>query len=276
MANSFAVKFWGVRGSIACPEASHLGYGGNTACVAVECGPHRIILDAGTGIRRLGQHLAREGVKDIHLLLSHLHLDHIIGLPFFEPAFDPATRITVRAGNLLPRYRLQEEIGQLMRAPFFPVSPQIFQAAIQYIDFISGEMFTLAPGLDITTAALNHPDGATGYRINWHGHSICYITDTEHFPDRVDNRIVELVRDTDLMVYDATFCPATYPRHQGWGHSTWQAAIAIAQQANVKRVALFHHDPDSDDAALTQREQEAQAAFPNLFAAREGMTVKIL
>lgn len=273
MTQPFQVRFWGVRGSIPCPDASHSLYGGNTACVEVRCGSTVIVLDAGTGLRPLGRQLSREGVKTIHLLLSHLHLDHIIGLPFFEPAYDPGTRLVLRAGNLLPARHLRDTLDRLMTAPFFPISPDVFRADLDYVDFRAGESFSLPDGITVTTAPLNHPDGSTGYRITRGGRSVCYITDTEHPAAGFDAHVLALIQGADLVIYDSTYCAGTYPPHAGWGHSTWEAGVALAHAAGGRQFALFHHDPDRDDQALARIEEQARVAFPGAFAAREGQTV---
>jgi phosphoribosyl 1,2-cyclic phosphodiesterase len=275
MSDAFQVRFWGVRGSIPCPGLSHATYGGNTACVEVRCGDTVLILDAGTGLRPLGQALRAEGVTTLHLLLSHVHLDHVIGLPFFEPAYDPHTRLVIRAGNLLPEARLRQTLERLLSVPFFPVSPDVFRAAVDCVDFRAGEAFQLPGAVHVTTAPLNHPDRATGYRIQWQGRSVCYVTDTEHPASGLDARILNLIQGTDLLIYDSTYNTATYPAHKGWGHSTWEAGVALAQAGEVRGFALFHHDPDADDAALAIVEQQAQATFAGAFAAREGMTVRV-
>jgi phosphoribosyl 1,2-cyclic phosphodiesterase len=273
MVEDFQVRFWGVRGSIPCPEPSHSTYGGNTSCVEVRCGETVIVLDAGTGLRPLGKSLLRENVKTIHLLLSHLHLDHIIGLPFFEPAYDPWTRLFLRAGNLMPERRLRETLDRLMSPPFFPISADVFQADVSCVDFRAGETFSLPGDVTVKTAPLRHPDGSTGYRISWRGKSLCYITDTEHPPTGLDPNILELIQNTDLMIYDATYCNETYPKHSGWGHSTWEAGVALAKAAAVRQFALFHHDPNRTDEALAAIAAKARASFAGAFAAQEGQTV---
>ena len=281
MTEEFQVRFWGVRGSIACPEPSHSRYGGNTSCVEVRCGATVIVFDAGTGLRRLGKALRAENVKTIHLLLSHLHLDHVIGLPFFEPAYDPEARLVIRAGNLLPERRLRATLDRLMSTPFFPISPDVFRATVDCIDFQAGEAFTLSgdasdaaqDAVQVRTAPLRHPDGSAGYRVTWRGKSVCYVTDTEHPETGLDQNILDLIQGADLVIYDSTYCGGTYPAHAGWGHSTWEAGIALAKAAGVKQFALFHHDPDRDDSALAEVERQAQAAFAGAFAAREGQTV---
>jgi phosphoribosyl 1,2-cyclic phosphodiesterase len=275
MMDEFYVRFWGVRGSIPCPELSHSYYGGNTACVELRCGETVIVLDAGTGLRALGKALLAENVKTIHLLLSHLHLDHIIGLPFFEPAYDPCTRLVIRAGNLLPDHRLRDTLDRLMSPPFFPIIPDVFKADVQCLDFRAGEVFELSGDVQVETAPLNHPDGAAGYRIRWQGRTVCYITDTEHPASGFDPNVLRLMRGADLVIYDATYCAASYPQHAGWGHSTWEAGVAAAEAAGVKQFALFHHDPNRDDTALAAIEQAAKAAFPGAFAAREGLALKL-
>jgi phosphoribosyl 1,2-cyclic phosphodiesterase len=267
------VKFWGVRGSIPCPEKTHLRYGGNTSCVEVRCGDHIIILDAGTGIRTLGQQLQQAGEKNLTMLLTHTHFDHISGLPFFAPAYDKSVTLAIYAAHLMPESTVQKTLHQIMAPPFFPVSPAMFKANIQYTDFTVRTTLTLAPALTAETAPLNHPDRATAYRLNYKGKSMCYVTDTEHKVGELDANIVELLKDADLLIYDAMFTDETYPKHKHWGHSTWQEAVRLCNAANVKGLALFHHNPDHTDDMLDAIQAEAQQAMAGAFVAFEGQVV---
>jgi len=269
------VTFWGVRGSIACAGPETAGYGGNTACVEVRCGPHRLILDAGTGIRPLGRIIAAEAPEPVDILFSHTHLDHVLGLPFFAPALMPGRAIGLWAGHLLPRMTLEEAIRRLMAPPLFPVPVDILAADLAFHDFRAGDPLRPRPGIAVRTAPLPHPDGATGYRIEHAGRSVAYVTDLEHRPGTLDRAVLDLVRDTDLMIYDSTYDDAEFAERAGWGHSTWQEALRIADAAEVGRVVLFHHDPARDDAALDRISEAAEQARPGSLVAREGVTVAL-
>lgn len=265
------VRFWGVRGSIPAPGPGTTIYGGNTPCVEVRCGTRCLILDAGSGLRPLGQSLARRGeALNLDLLLTHCHLDHLIGLPFFAPAFHAEAELRLRAGHLSPHEQLARVVSQLMIPPLLPITPDKFKAAISYHDFMAGDRFTLDE-IEVSTAALRHPGGATGYRLAYGGRAICYVTDNEHPPDGPDPALVQLARDVDLLIYDSMYTAAEYPHKIGWGHSTWNEGVRLADAAGVARLALFHHAPDRDDAALETLESEAAASRPGTFAAREGM-----
>ncbi|CAO3419269.1 MBL fold metallo-hydrolase [Azospirillum doebereinerae] len=271
----FTVTFWGVRGTIPCPMASHLGFGGNTSCVEVRAGSQRIILDAGTGLRPLGRKLLAEGVTAATLLLSHTHLDHISGFPFFAPAYTKGFSLRVVSGHLSGSPNIEAVMARQMERPLFPVPMRTMGGDLSFIEVPAGHSFKLEGGVRIHTAALNHPDGATGYRIEYRGHSMAYVTDTEHVPDQPDRNILNLVDGVDLLLYDSTFTDEEWSQRIGWGHSTWREAIRIAKGGNVKRLCLFHHDPDHDDQTMDAIEKEAQAELPNCFAAREGTTVTL-
>ena len=270
----FSVTFWGVRGSIACPGADMLKYGGNTSCLEVRCGEALLIFDAGTGLRPLGAKLAREGRIDADLFLSHTHFDHVSGLPFFGPAFLPANRFRFWAGHLERQgLELCDVLCELMMPPLFPVPIEIFKADIAYKDFVSGDTLTPRPGVTLKTAPLNHPNGATGYRIEFGGKTICYITDTEHTGEGPDPTISGLIRGSDLVIYDSTYTDEEYPRFKGWGHSTWEEGIRVCEAAEAKRLVIFHHDPSHDDQMMDDIAEAAAKRRPGTLVAREGMTL---
>ncbi len=271
--SDFTVRFWGVRGSIACPGESHQGYGGNTSCLEVRCGEHLLVFDAGTGLRPLGEHLGGRRALSGDLFLTHTHLDHVVGLPFFGPLHNPDTRFRIWAGHLLPEMTLHDALNLLMTAPLFPVPPEIFAGNITFHDFKAGETLEPQPGLRLRTTMLNHPNHAVGYRIEFDGRSICYITDTEHIVDRPDQNILDLIADADIMIYDSTFTDEEFPQFQTWGHSTWQEGVRLAERAGVERLVIFHHDPSHDDAFMDQVAREAEAARPGTLVAREGMVL---
>lgn len=270
---SLHLRFWGVRGSIACPSPDHVRYGGNTSCLEVTAGEHKIILDAGTGIRGLGQKLMKEDTRKGSLLLTHSHWDHINGFPFFAPGFTKGYQFRVMAGHLGSPIR-EVLAGQMMQ-PTFPVPLEAMQADLQFEDFRAGDSFELVPGVRVKTTMLNHPNGATGYRIEHEGKSLCYITDTEHVPGQPDQNVLGLIEGADLVVYDATYTDEEFPDKVGWGHSTWQEAIRLGRTANVGRLVIFHHDPEHTDDVMDRIADEAKKTWSQAVVAREGTTFDI-
>ena len=270
MAHDLTVRFLGVRGSIATPGAE-LSAGGNTACLEVCAGDTRIILDAGTGLRTLGDERMAGGPRHSTILLSHLHWDHVCGLPFFTPVYVPGHRVEIASGpnGVLP---LEEAIRGIFRAPFFPVDFTDLGGQVTTRELRSTDRFTIGD-IEITMARLNHPDPVYGFRLEHGGHSIVYATDTEHFAC-VDPTLKKLAAGADILVYDSQYTPDEYPSKVGWGHSTWQAGADLARAAGVPQLVLFHHDPARTDAQLAAIEATARDALPGTVAAREGMILR--
>ena len=269
-----SVRFWGVRGSIACPGPDTVRYGGNTSCVEVRCGENLLIFDAGTGLRALGRSLAAEGADvDADLFCSHTHLDHVCGFPFFAPCYGRGNRLRVWAGHLPAGEDIRSIFHMMMSAPLFPDVMETFPAAIEFRNFGCGETLTPRPDIAIRTASLNHPGGATGYRVEWRGKSVAYVTDTEHRAGALDPQVLGLVQDADVAIYDAQYTDQDYGPHAGWGHSTWREAVKIADRASVKTLVLFHHDPARTDAVLDAIGAEAAAARSGTIVAKEGLTL---
>ncbi len=273
---SFKVKFWGVRGSIACPSAKYVTYGGNTSCIEVALGGRRIIFDAGTGIRNLGHWMLKKNIYHARLLMSHTHWDHINGFPFFAPAFRKDTHFTIMAGHLIDTVGIRQVLADQMSQPTFPVPMEMMGAKLEYEDFRAGDNFTLGNGIKVKTALLNHPNGATAYRIEFKGKAMVYVTDTEHIIGRPDQRVLGLIEGADLVIYDSTYTDKEFPAKIGWGHSTWQEAVRLSKAANVKTLAIFHHDPDHEDLFMERLETEARATWNGCFVAREHMRFNLL
>ena len=274
--DGFLVRFWGVRGSIAAPGPATARYGGNTSSIEVRCGDRLVLLDGGTGLRYLGNALLAEAPLDAELFFTHTHFDHVCGLPFFKPFFQPENSFRLWAGHLGAGLTLHRVLREFMMAPLFPVPPDVFKARIEYRDFKGGGTLPLpgAPGITVRTAPLNHPDGATGYRIEYAGKSVCYITDTEHVPGKPDRNVLGLIEGADIVIYDCMYTDEEYARaYVGWGHSTWQEAVRLCKAARVKKLVVFHHDPDHDDDRMDAIGREVAAAMPGAVVAREGMTL---
>lgn len=269
------VTFWGVRGSFPCATLNHMRYGGNTSCVTVEVGGTTIILDAGTGLFQLGKHLIKKGVTAATLLLSHSHTDHIIGFPFFAPAWIGSFALTIMAGHLKDNGGVREVFEVAMRDPVFPVKLADMGGATRFHDFNVGESFALGPDVMVRTAPLNHPNGATAYRIEAEGKTVCYVTDTEHVPGKLDQNILDLIRGADLVIYDSTYTEEEYPKKVGWGHSTWEEGIRLCRSAGAKHLAIFHHDPDHTDDFMERVDEQARHTWDKAFVAREGMVIPL-
>lgn len=271
----FYLRFWGVRGTIACPGPEFMRYGGNTSCIEVRCGKRLIILDAGTGLRPLGAVLDKNGPIKTELLLTHTHLDHIAGLPFFGPMFKAGNTIRMGAGHLQGQGEtLRAVVKRIMAAPLFPVPMEALAADISFHDFEAGGAIELGPHVTVRTAPLNHPNGATGYRIEYGGKSICYITDTEHRQDGLDQTILDLIDGADVFIYDATYTDEEYPSFKGWGHSTWQEGMRLADAAKVGLYVVFHHAPEHPDNVMDDISDQVRQARNRSVVAREGLILR--
>lgn len=269
------VRFWGVRGSVPCPGPATVRYGGNTACVEVRCGERLLIFDGGTGLRPLGETLRKDGgPHEIDLFYSHAHWDHIVGLPFFAPCFDAQSRLRIWSGHLKPPLPIKAVLQKMMGAPLFPIPLRTFSAHLDFIDFAPGEELAPHPEIRLLTAPLNHPNGATGYRLEHGGKSIAYVTDTEHRPGMLDRDVMRLSAGADIMIYDAAYTDDEYPAHRNWGHSTWQEGVRLATAAGARLLVLFHHEPSHDDDFLDGVAAEAEKRRPGTLVAREGMVLR--
>lgn len=232
-----------------------------------------MILDGGTGLRPLGETLGRPLSADI--LLSHCHIDHISGLPFFAPFYDERNAFRIWAGNLLPRFSLNETLRRMMSVPLFPIQVESFHAEVDYRDFEAGDDVPLGDGISVRTMALNHPDGATGYRLTYQGKSVAYITDHEALPGAAEPDLVAFVRNADLVIYDSTYTDEEIEIHRGWGHSTWSDAVALAEAADIRTMCLFHHDPAHDDAFMDRIACAVKQRRPSTIVAREGLRIEL-
>ncbi len=266
------IRFWGVRGSIASPGPETAQVGGNTSCVEVRCGKERIVLDAGTGLRSLGNALVKTGEpQSLTLLLSHFHWDHIQGLPFFVPAYMPQTKLVV-VGSSDGRHSLRDKLSRQMTEPHFPVQLDDLSANLSYREARAGGRFDVGGGIEVRVARLNHPGGVFAYRIEHEGKSIVYATDTEHYAC-VDPALRALAEGADVLIYDAQYTPEEYQSKVGWGHSTFASGAEVAKSAGVKKLVLFHHDPQRTDAGVAAIEDAARVLFPETIAAREGASI---
>jgi phosphoribosyl 1,2-cyclic phosphodiesterase len=269
------VEFWGVRGTAPASGKNFVKYGGHTPCAAAESAKGGIVIvDAGTGIRRLGDALMARGGSgglEIHLFLTHFHLDHIIGLPFFAPLYSARARITFYS-PVLPR-DAEKCLSGLMAGRYFPVG---FRETASTKDFqkVEEESFSIGK-LNISSCQLNHPQGSVAYRIAEKDLAIVFATDTEPPEEGMDERLAGFIRGAAHLVCDATFTPEEYTRRQGWGHSTWRHGTELAAAAGVRNLLLSHFSPEHDDRQVEEMVRRARREFRFTAAAREGLGIEI-
>lgn len=266
-----------MRGSIPSPGERTRVFGGNTSCVELRCGEQLLVFDLGSGARALGESLRGRGAPArAEVFLSHYHYDHLQGLPFFSPIFDGRNRFVIRGPSRGER-DVQAILAGQMVPPYFPVTAEeVFLAQVDYRPVAEGDVVRLGE-VEVRGLELNHPGGSLGYRVDFRGHSVVYATDIEH-GSPVDARLADFAEGTDILIYDAMYTPEEYagsPGKVGWGHSTWAAAVAAAEAAQARRLVLFHHDPERDDAGMRALERQAQRLRPGTLAAREGMTLAV-
>ncbi len=271
-----SLTFWGVRGSVPSPGPETARYGGNTPCIEVRIDGERVIFDLGTGARSLGQ--ASPGPMKAHIFISHYHYDHVQGLPFFTPIFDPRNHFIMHGPTRNGR-TVKDVISEQMQQPFFPVTAEmVFRAQLEYQPFSAGDKMKVGRG-SITAIETNHPGGNLAYRIDYPGKSIVYATDTEHGTER-DAQLLEFARDADLLIYDAMYTDEEYLGRTGvsklgWGHSTFEQSIKLANEARVGTLVLFHHEPTRSDKALDALVKQLRKKRKATIAAREGMTIRV-
>lgn len=263
------IRFWGVRGSVCASGQQFREFGGHTPCVEVRCGERLFVIDAGTGLTALGAFLGNAAPAEIDVLFSHLHLDHISGLPFFKPALMGDRVIRTHCGNL-GGASAREALDRIYAPPIFPVRLDQLPARFEHVGFRAGETLRFADGHEVATVPLQHPNGATGYRFRHGGRNVCYISDIEHGEAWPPAELSVFVEGADLVVYDGMFSEEEYPRCRGWGHSTWEKGVELCRAAGVKALAVFHLHPAHDDAFLRAQEAALKAAMPSAFVAREG------
>lgn len=257
------ITFWGVRGSIPVPGPSTVKYGGNTSCVSVigENG-EIIILDGGSGLRNFGNHLLKEKIphRNINMFFSHVHWDHIQGIPFFKPLFNDHNTISMY-GEKKVRTSLESTLKGQQQYPNFPISLEeigINGAQMTFNDLYPGQVIAVSPNISVSCTKLSHPDGVLCYKIresvNDTVKTLVYATDTEH-RSIIDPRLHSIAMNADVLIYDAQYTPDEYAGKGGipkfdWGHSTYEVAVDTAVSTHVKQLILFHHDPEHDDSMV--------------------------
>lgn len=278
------ITIWGCRGSIPVPGSQTVRYGGNTTCVEVRLSDGTLlVLDAGSGIRALGQALVQEpALNEFYLFLTHAHWDHLLGFPFFAPAYSRRYTIHVRGGPNAKNC-LQGYLEQQMSPPYFPVPFSAMQARF---DFTAGPPQRRTIGrAEIVPVPLSHPNGGYGFRISEGAETFVFLPDNEldiRLEDGLDAAgYADICQGADLLLHDAQYSDEAYQTRQGWGHSRVSATMALAQQAGVRRLGLFHHDPYATDSQIDAMAAWCEAGLrqsgdlPGCFAAQEGMTLTL-
>lgn len=283
------VRFWGTRGSIAKPGPTTARYGGNTSCIEVRSAAGTLlVIDCGTGAHGLGQALVAEGVTRGCLLIGHTHWDHIQGIPFFAPLFAPNNAWDVCGPKGLSG-SLRETLAGQMESTYFPVSLEELGATIRYWDLLEGTF--RVDDIQVTTRHLNHPALTLAYKIQVDGATLVYACDHEMFSrataegnvplDGADLRHAEFASGADLLIHDAQYTAAEYPKKVNWGHSTFEYALAVAREAGVRQLALTHHDPLRDDDQVDEMLVRSRATMREhgsaieVIAASEGLTIDL-
>lgn len=295
--HKLSVRFWGVRGSYPTPGAQTVEHGGNTACIEVQAGAHTLILDAGSGIIRLGNDLLHRSPGQplyLSLLITHAHGDHLIGFPFFAPLFERRAVLDIFGPTLQGR-TIEKILAPIMAPPYFPVDMHSLPSQRRFHTITSEQCIAWPSGAEGLPRIANnasaeqdadlcvfakftssHPlNGAIHYRIEYAGQSIVYATDVE-WSEGCAPDFLDFARGADLLIHDAQYTAEDYAQFKrGFGHSTVDMATDAARAAGVNTLILFHHEPTYDDAALDALEQDAQAAFARSYSAYEGMIIDL-
>ncbi len=274
---SISIRFWGVRGSIPCPDPENMMFGGNTSCVQVSLknSDDYLILDSGSGIRTLGNALVQHG-REVHghIFITHAHWDHIQGFPFFRPIYEPASSLAIH----MPRQKLGDcktVLTTQFTPTYFPVTVDMLNARIQYVTQEKDPV--VYDGYTMEFMMANHPVETAIYKLKADGKIIVYAPDNELTPD-VLPAFIEFVRDADILIHDANYDRHIYRKRVGWGHSAWEDVVDAAHKAGVKHLYLTHHDPTAHDEILMQREKHLLHhvdKFQTLKLAREGVVVRV-
>ncbi len=274
--SGFTVNIHGARGSVPVSGPEYHKYGGGTTCFEIEIAEdRRFVIDAGTGMLRIKDSLPDDRPIHFSVVLTHLHWDHCLALPFFGPLFDPRNRFDFY-GRAVGGMDIEEAIDRVMRPPWFPVNFRSTAADKRFHHFEPYMTFPIGDEFEIHPILLHHPDGVTGYRIRHNGATLVVATDVEHGVPESDAALRELARGADALIYDAQYVPGQYEAQKvGWGHSTWEQGVKLAQAADVGQLILTSHDPARTDDEIDEIVRHAQALFPDTIAAAEGTSIQV-
>lgn len=260
----FKITFWGTRGTRQTDSADTVHFGSNTICIEVQCGNRILVFDGGSGIINFGADFEkRDAAQYFDLFFSHAHYDHVEGIPHLSPLYNKEYSATIWSGNLDGIVTCHEILDFLMMQPYFPVNVEKFEANLNYRDISDFESLNLGDGIVVHTTRLNHPGGATGYRVEYAGKSFAFITDCAHSIGQQDAKLVTFLKEVDLFAYDCSYADEEFEEFLNYGHSTWQEALRLRSATNAGGVYAIHHMPFRNDAQLERIHQKMKEENSN-------------
>lgn len=274
--NKTKIRFWGCRGSFPTSEKNMMKYGGDTSCVEIRTHDNNlIILDMGTGLKRLGNNITNDASypKNITIVLSHHHLDHLHGFLMFAPLFDSSYKINIYSRRSRNK-GLEEVFNTFLQPEIWPVKLDDLQADISFIDLDENDI-VINNSTTISNSLHAHPNGAYSIKIKILDKILTYSTDCEHPKEGLNQNVINFAEESDILIHDAQYTPEDLVKYKGWGHSSWENAVDVAIRSNSKKLILFHHSPDYSDDALDEIERKAKLHFPDLISAKQDLTLDL-
>ena len=274
--NKTKIRFWGCRGSFPTSEKNMMKYGGDTSCVEIRTHDNNlIILDMGTGLKRLGNNIINDASypKNITIVLSHHHLDHLHGFLMFAPLFDSSYKINIYSRRSRNK-GLEEVFNTFLQPEIWPVKLDDLQADISFIDLDENDI-VINNSTTISNSLHAHPNGAYSIKIKILNKILTYSTDCEHPKEGLNQNVINFAEESDILIHDAQYTPEDLVKYKGWGHSSWENAVDVAIRSNSKKLILFHHSPDYSDDALDEIERKAKLHFPDLISAKQDLTLDL-
>ena len=274
--NKTIIRFWGCRGSFPSLDRNKMIYGGDTSCIEIQtCDNNTIILDMGTGLKRLGEKITNNSSysKNINIFLSHYHLDHIHGFLMFAPLFNSNYNIKIYSRKSGDR-GLQQILEDFLQPEIWPVFLKDLSANLEFID-MDEKPININQNTRVLDNLHSHPNKAYSIKIETFGKKITYITDCEHPKDHLNPNVIDFANDSDILIHDAHYTPEDLIKHTGWGHSSWKEATDVANQSNSKKLVLFHPSPDYNDDELKDIEKKAKLYFPDVVSAKQELEIEI-
>jgi len=267
------IKFWGVRGSHPTPDLDKMEYGGDTSCVEIRCEDQLFIFDMGSGLRNLGNEILKEQStpKEINIFLSHYHWDHVVGMLNFSPLFDKSFTFNIYGAN--KHTPINELQNKLLDSALWPVSKDMMDATVNFID-LPNNCIQITDNIKIEYINHPHPNGATSYKLIIDDFSILYTTDCEHEDNKLNKNVVNIAKDSNILIHDSHFTEDDLSKHKGWGHSSWKDAVELAEISNVNQLILFHFNPEYCDETVRNIEKNAQKEFKNTIAAKQQLKIE--